>query len=84
MACGTPVLTSDTGATAEVAGDAAVLVDPRSVDEIRDGLRRLLGDEALRSDLRARGLERASQFSWDRAAAETHTVYEQALSVARR
>jgi len=84
MACGTPVLTSDTGATAEVAGDAAVLVDPRSVDEIRDGLRRLLGDEGLRSDLRARGLERASQFSWGRAAAETHTVYEQALSVARR
>ena len=60
MACGVPVLTSNISATAEVAGDAALLVDPLSVDAIRDGLRRLLENEGLRAVLAARGLERAS------------------------
>ena len=71
MACGVPVLTSNISATAEVAGDAAVLVDPLSVDAIRDGLRRLLEDGELRTDLSARGRARAAEFSWRRAADET-------------
>ncbi|MBF6600932.1 MAG: glycosyltransferase family 4 protein [Dehalococcoidia bacterium] len=75
MACGTPVLTSNTGATAEVAGDAALLVDPLSTAAIRDGLRALLTDAGLREDLRARGLRRAAEFSWQRAARETLAVY---------
>ena len=79
MACGTPVLTSNISATAEVAGDAAVLVDPLSVEAIRDGLRQLLGDPALRAELSARGLGRASEFSWGRAADETHAVYERVV-----
>ncbi|MHB8682768.1 MAG: glycosyltransferase family 4 protein [Dehalococcoidia bacterium] len=79
MACGTPVLTSNTGATAEVAGDAALLVDPLSAGAIRDGLRALLSDAALREDLRARGLRRAAEFSWRRAADETLAVYESAV-----
>jgi glycosyltransferase involved in cell wall biosynthesis len=75
MACGAPVLTSNVSATAEVAGDGALLVDPLSVGAIVDGLRRLLTDPALRSDLAKRGLQRSAAFSWRRAADETHDVY---------
>jgi glycosyltransferase involved in cell wall biosynthesis len=79
MACGAPVLTSNVSATAEVAGEAALLVDPLSVGSIRDGLRSLLSDAALWARLSRRGMERAAQFSWRRAADETHAVYEQAM-----
>jgi glycosyltransferase involved in cell wall biosynthesis len=75
MASGSPVLTSNVSATAEVAGDAALLVDPQSLDAIRDGLRRLIADEDLRRDLSERGLWRAAEFSWRRAADETYAVY---------
>jgi glycosyltransferase involved in cell wall biosynthesis len=77
MACGAPVLTSNVSATAEVAGEAALLVDPYRVESIRDGLRRLLGDEHLRAALARAGRARAAEFSWRRAADETHAVYEQ-------
>jgi glycosyltransferase involved in cell wall biosynthesis len=77
MACGAPVLTSNASATAEVAGDAALLVDPMSVDSICDGLKRLLTDPGLRDSYVRRGLERDAQFSWRRAADETYDVYTQ-------
>ncbi|TAK66693.1 MAG: glycosyltransferase family 1 protein, partial [Dehalococcoidia bacterium] len=80
MACGTPVLTSRVSATAEVAGDAALLVDPQSVDEIGDRLRQLLVDRDLRAEYARRGIERAAQFSWGRAADETRAVYHRAVS----
>lgn len=80
MACGTPTLISDTPALREVAGDAAVRVDPRSVESIAQGLERLLTDEPLRAELRAAGLARAASFSWRRAARETLAVYEAALA----
>ena len=76
MACGAPVVTSNVSATAEVADEAALLVDPLSVTSIRDGLRGLLVDAALRARLSRRGMERAASFSWRRAAEETHAVYE--------
>ena len=79
MACGVPVLTSEVSATAEVAGDAAVLVDPRNVDSIRHGLRSLLDDPLLREHYGRRGLERAAAFSWRRAADETRIVYQHAV-----
>lgn len=79
MACGVPSLTSKVSATAEVAGDAALLVDPTSVDQIRDSLRRLLTDAGLRDELSRRGIVRAALFSWRRAADETHAVYQRAL-----
>ncbi|CAG0929559.1 mannosyl-N-acetyl-alpha-D-glucosaminyl-diphospho-ditrans,octacis-undecaprenol 3-alpha-mannosyltransferase / alpha-1,3-rhamnosyltransferase [Planctomycetaceae bacterium] len=79
MACGTPVLTSQCSALSEVAGDAALLIDPLEVDTIAAGLIRLLDDSALRDELRARGLCRAGEFSWARAAAETVKVYEQVM-----
>jgi glycosyltransferase involved in cell wall biosynthesis len=74
MACGTPVVTSRGGATEEVAGDAAVLVDPLDPASIGAGMEEALG----RSDeLGAKGLERSKAYSWDHVAAETWAVYEQ-------
>jgi glycosyltransferase involved in cell wall biosynthesis len=74
MACGAPVVTSRGGATEEVAGDAAVLVDPFDPAEIAAGLE----EAASRSEeLRAKGFARARAFSWDRVARDTWAVYEQ-------
>jgi glycosyltransferase involved in cell wall biosynthesis len=68
MAAGVPVLTSNVGATSEIAKDAALLVDPLSIDEIVSGLRRLLTDSDLRLQLSEAGLKRAGEFSWARTA----------------
>ena len=76
MASGTPVLTSRSSSLPEVAGDAAVYVDPRSTDSIAQGLREALGDPGRLAALAASGLERASRFSWDRTAAETLELLE--------
>lgn len=75
QACGTPVLASSSSGVPEAAGDAAVLIDPGSVEAIAVGLRRLLEDESLREGLRQRGLAHAAGFSWERTAAETVAVY---------
>jgi glycosyltransferase involved in cell wall biosynthesis len=80
MAQGIPVLTSNVGATREVADGAALLVDPESTSSIRDGLARLLSDEALRQELSRLGLERAAAFSWERTAQETLAVIEMAAA----
>jgi len=66
MACGVPVLASTATSLPEVAGDAAVLLDPLDVDRIAEGLQRVVSDSALRAQLRLRGIERAAQFSWQR------------------
>lgn len=68
MACGTPVVCSNTSSLPEVAGDAALYFDPRNVDDIARTLHRALTDTALRDTLRARGLARVKQFTWDNAA----------------
>jgi len=75
MASGVPVVTSSNSATAEVAGEAALLVHPESTAEIASGLVRLLSDQALREDLARRGLARSSRFTWERTARETTGVY---------
>ena len=75
MACGTPVLTSNVSSLPEVAGDAALLVDPSSDEEIREGIVRLLSDEALRKKMRERGLARARLFSWEAHAKDVLGVY---------
>ena len=64
MACGTPVVTSDDSALREVAGDAAVLIDPYSIDSLAAGLAGLLRDADACRALRAAGLRRAEQFDW--------------------
>ena len=79
QACGTPVLTAHASSLPEVAGDAALLVDPCDVEALAAGLHRLLTDETLRRQLRERGLAHAKQFSWPRAAQETARVYRRAL-----
>ena len=77
MACGAPVLTSNSTALAEVAGDAAVLADPQDARALGEALVRALEDEPLRASLRIKGLERAKQFSWEAAAAKTVTLYRE-------
>jgi len=64
MACGTPVLTSNTSSMPEVAGGASLLVDPYSVREIADGLTLISKNTALREDLIGKGIERAKDYSW--------------------
>ena len=77
MACGTPVVTSNCSSLPEVAGDAALLVDPYDTEAIAEAARRLLDDEALRQALRARGIERAKLFPWSRTARDTLQVYRE-------
>jgi glycosyltransferase involved in cell wall biosynthesis len=79
MACGVPVLTSLVSSLPEVVGDSALLVDPYSVEEIANGIERLLSDEKLRLSLREKGLRKASTFSWRRTAELTLAVYRDAL-----
>jgi glycosyltransferase involved in cell wall biosynthesis len=71
MAAGAPVLTANSSALPEVAGDAALLVDPHDTDAIAGGLQRLIGDPALRAQLRAAGAARVKKFTWDACAAAT-------------
>jgi glycosyltransferase involved in cell wall biosynthesis len=75
MACGTPVVTSDTTSLPEVAGGAALLVDPYRVESIAEALRRVVTDEALAASMRARGIERARAFTWENTARRTIEVY---------
>ena len=75
MASGTPVVTSNVSSLPEVAGDAAVLVDPYDVGSIVEGMRRVLSDPALAHELRRKGLVRARDFSWERSVARTHDIY---------
>ncbi len=77
MACGTPVITSTTTSLPEVAGEAAMLVDPQSPEQLANALVRVLHNASLRDELRAKGLERAKQFTWERAARETLSVYRE-------
>jgi glycosyltransferase involved in cell wall biosynthesis len=84
MACGTPVLTSNTTSLPEVVGDAALQVDPLDTSAITDGMARLVGDAALRAKLRQRGLVCAGQFTWRRTAERTLTVLEDVAHESRR
>jgi glycosyltransferase involved in cell wall biosynthesis len=79
MASGTPVVTSNVSSLPEVAGDAAVLVDPYSAQAIADGMYRVLTDNDLRNDLRRRGPLRASQFSWESSVRRVREIYGQVL-----
>jgi glycosyltransferase involved in cell wall biosynthesis len=76
MACGTPVICSNGGALPEVAGDAAILVDPNSVTGLADQILRVLDNPALALDLRRKGLERVKAFSWRATAQQTLAVYQ--------
>jgi glycosyltransferase involved in cell wall biosynthesis len=76
MASGVPVITSNRSSMVEVAGEAAMLVDPEDTDEIAAAMRELLEDEGRRGELVRRGGERSREFTWERTARETVGVYE--------
>jgi glycosyltransferase involved in cell wall biosynthesis len=79
MACGAPVITSNTTALLEVAGDAALLVNPEDTAAIAQAMRRILNEPALRADLRARGFIRAGQFTWAQTSQATVEAYKAAI-----
>jgi glycosyltransferase involved in cell wall biosynthesis len=79
MSCGTPVVTSRMSSLPEVVGDAAVLVDPYSVEDIASGIGRVLGDDDLRATLIERGRARARTYSWERSVRAIHAGYMKAL-----
>lgn len=76
MACGAPVVASNTSSVPEVLGDAGILVTPTGAPEIADAINRVLTDQELAQELRDRGLARAAVFSWRKTAEETIAVYE--------
>jgi glycosyltransferase involved in cell wall biosynthesis len=80
MACGAPVVTSNTSSLPEVVGDAAIQVNPENVFDIARGIRDVLLDEELRRDLIARGRLQASRFSWERTARQVLDIYVEAAA----
>jgi len=76
MACGCPVITSTTGCSSEVSGDAAVLIDPRDVDGIAEAMYKIAVDTDLRNKMVEKGLKRAKDFSWEKCARETLALFE--------
>jgi glycosyltransferase involved in cell wall biosynthesis len=83
MACGCPVITSNHPGCVEVAGDAALFVDPYSVSEIAGAMQKLIADHDLRKQLRNKGVERARQFSWTKSAQEHLAVFRRVLRTSK-
>jgi glycosyltransferase involved in cell wall biosynthesis len=80
MSCGAPVITSRVSSMPEVAGDAALLVDPKSEQELAQAMERILADVKLRREMREQGLRRAAEFSWTRTAERTLQAYREACA----
>ncbi len=76
MACGAPVVCSNVSSLPEVAGDAALLVNPRDTGALAVAIERVITNGALCGELRAKGLAQAAKFSWERAARETLAIYQ--------
>ena len=79
MACGTPVVCSNTSSLPEVVGDAALLCNPTDVLALTDALKRIVNDTELQQTLRERGLKQAAKYSWERTAKETLAIYNRVL-----
>jgi glycosyltransferase involved in cell wall biosynthesis len=79
MACGTPVVVSDTSSLPEVVGEAGLVVAAGDADAWRKALERIIGDHDLAADLRRRGILRAAEFGWSRSAAMTWEVIDEAV-----
>jgi glycosyltransferase involved in cell wall biosynthesis len=79
MACGAPCIISDRGSLPEIAGGAAVEIDPDDIVELAEAMQGVLNDERLQQQLRHKGLERVAEFSWERCARETVAVYRRML-----
>ena len=76
-ACGAPVITSRASAPPQVVGEAGALVDPRDVTAIRREIELVLGSPQRQAAMRAKGIERARQFTWDKVAAKVRAVLEE-------
>lgn len=79
MSCGVPVITSNTSSMPEVAGDAAVIIDPFKPARITEAMVNLMNDQGLRTSLVAKGLERAKVFTWREMAEKVKLIYEEVL-----
>lgn len=84
MSCGTPVVCSNCTSLPEVVGDAAISLDPHDTRAWVQAMKSVLDDSTLQADLRARGLQRAAQFTWHKTAAETLAVYEEVVAQSRK
>ena len=84
MRCGTPVITGNTTSLPEVVGDAALTVDPFSVEALESGIKKLLINPDLRATLRVKGLAQAEKFNWQDTARETLAVYQRAYQLKER
>jgi glycosyltransferase involved in cell wall biosynthesis len=79
MGCGTPVITSRTSSMPEIAGDAAILVDPYQVPELSAAITSLLADKTLREEYRQKGIARAARFTWEASARKLLAIYSEFL-----
>ncbi len=77
MACGTPVICSSTTSLGEIAGDAALCIDPTNQASIVEAMYKIIQDQGIRENLSKQGLERSKDFTWENAAKATFEVYEQ-------
>jgi glycosyltransferase involved in cell wall biosynthesis len=77
MKCGAPVITSKTSSLPEVAGEAAILIDPMNAKSIAEGMSKLLLDKDLRNNLIRKGYEQSKKFTWEKVAKDTLDVYEE-------
>jgi glycosyltransferase involved in cell wall biosynthesis len=80
MACGIPVITSNTSSMPEVSGSAAILVDPYQPEELTFAIEHLLSDQKLRMKLRDAGFKQAAQFSWQKMANKVLEIYKDLLN----
>lgn len=79
MACGAPVITSSVSSLPEVAGDAAILIDPHDIDALADAISRIIESKTLQEELRQKGFERVKQYTWANSAKKMLSVYLQSL-----
>lgn len=77
FACGTPVITSNTSSLPEVAGDAALLIDPHDPQSIAEAIVRILSNESLRADMIRKGYAQAQHYTWEKAAQKMLSIYQQ-------
>ena len=80
MACGCPVICSDAASLPEVAGNAALLIDPYEFEDLAVAIDKVVSNSALRMDLIQKGFERAALFSWERTAKQTLEVFRSVAS----
>lgn len=77
MACGCPVITSNVSSMPEVAGDAGLLINPESVKDIADAIKKVINDKELQKKMRKQGIKQSSRFSWKKTAEKTLRIYEE-------